>query len=237
VSAEREALIARWASASHQSRLLLATNTHVAPPPNLRELAARELATPGRYHLSNLTAPPQTPVWMRALTWLRDRWVDLWQAVYGHAHLGRGTAIVIGDVLVMAVVLVIAFVGLRLMTTVVLERRRRSASSEPLAPAHDAAAMYAAACDHARQGDYTRASRLLFAATVAVLSRRGLVHDDRSATVGEFRRALRADDVLVASFDAVSSAFVTSAYAERPVRPSQWERARAAFVSLADATA
>jgi hypothetical protein len=60
------------------------------------------------------------------------------------------------------------------------------------------------------------------------------LRDDRSATVGDFRRALRdREEALTPSFDAVSSAYVVAAYAREPVNASQWERAREAYVSLA----
>jgi hypothetical protein len=235
VSLSREALIARWATASHQpTRLLEARAALATPQPSLRGLAARELATPGRYHLTTQPAPPpQNSIWMRLWTWLSDRWMDLWRATFGRAHLEHGTAVVIGDALIVVVALVILFVAVRLFATVVLERRARGAGAQALDSAGDAAATYAAACESARRGDYARASRLLFAATIAALSMRGVVREDRSATVGEIRRGLSGDDAaLVAPFDAVASAFVTSAYAERPVDGLQWERAQAAYLTL-----
>jgi len=231
-----QALIARWTAATHQPARRLQTSAPVATPPgNLQALAARELATPGRYQLATVAPRPvETSLWTRLWTWLLDRWKDLWQATYGRAHLGRGGAVAIGDLLIAAVALLLLLVTLRLLTTLVLERRSRAATAEPLALPADAPALYAAACERARHGEYARASQFLFAATIASLSGRGLVHDDRSATVGEFQRALRRDDAaLVAPFDAVSSAFVIGAYAERPVDAPDWERARQAYLSLA----
>ncbi len=232
----REALVARWTAASHQSARLLETSTPVvSPPANLRALAARELTVPGRYRLTaSVTRSPETPLWLRLWTWAYDRWTDLWRATVGRAHLGRAGAVVIGDVLIALVLLVVVVVAVRLLTTLAVERRARSTSAEPLDPIVDAATLYASACERARRGDYAGASRLLFAATISALCGRGLVRDDRSATVGDLRRALRAEDgSLISSFDSVSSAFVIGTYAERPVDAMQWERARLAYLSLA----
>jgi hypothetical protein len=236
VSLGRDALIARWTAATHRPARLLETSTPIASPPaNLRALAARELAVPGRYRLSVLGAPaPQAPWWMRLWTYVSDRWTELWRATLGRAHLGRAGAVVIGDVLIAIVAVVILVVSVRLVMSIAIDRRTRAASSEPLDATADAPALYAAACECARGGEYAQASRLLFAASIAALSQRGLVRDDRSATVGDFRRTLRRDGgSLTASFDSVSSAFVISAYAERPVDASQWERARQAYLLLA----
>jgi hypothetical protein len=235
VSLAREALIARWTAASHHSaRLLEPTAPVTSPPANLRALAAAELTAPGRYHLTAAVAPASgIPFWTRVWTWLYDRWMDLWKAAFGSAHLGRAGAVAIGDVLIAIVALAIVVVAIRLLASLSLEGRRLSAA-EPLESAADSRALYAAACDRARRGEYARASQLLFAATIAALALRGLVRDDRSATVGDFRRDLRRDDAsLIAPFDSVSNAFVTGAYAEQPVDADQWERARAAYLSLA----
>ncbi|MGA8532553.1 MAG: hypothetical protein WB615_00430, partial [Candidatus Tumulicola sp.] len=152
----REALIARWAAASHQSTRLLETTAPLAvPPANLRTLADRELATPGRYHLSvKPPSPVEVPLWMRAWTWLQDRWAELWQATAGRTHLGRAGAVVIGDVLIGAVALLIAIVSFRLLTALVVERRARNASAEPLESAAEASTLYAGACERARRGEY-----------------------------------------------------------------------------------
>ncbi|MBV8372792.1 MAG: DUF4129 domain-containing protein [Candidatus Eremiobacteraeota bacterium] len=232
MSAQRDALIARWIAASHQSALRLEAPAPLStPPPNLHALAATELTTPGRYRLTTALAPPSSPsIWLRLWSWLQDRFADLWRATYGRTHLGRGTAMAIGDVLIAAVALIVLFVAVRMLANLIVERRATRA--EPLESQDDARALYASACERARAGDYGLASRLLFAATVATLANRGLVRDDRSATVGEFRRTLGNERSLVAAFDTVASAFVTSAYAEKPVEAPQWERARDAYLSL-----
>ena len=73
---------------------------------------------------------------------------------------------------------------------------------------------------------------------LAALDLRGVVPDERSSTVGDIRRRLLARDrSLVAPFNDVASAFVVSAYAERPIEASQWEKARAAYAALTSGTA
>lgn len=234
----REALIARWSAANHRPARLLETSASpfVTPPPGLRTLAARELAMAGRYQLTPSPLPairPDRPWWMRAFDWLRDRWIALWNAAFGRARLGRAGAVVIGDLLIAGAVLLVLFVGYRLLAGLAFERRARAGRFEALASPADTRALFAAADERARRGEYGAASRLLFAATIAALADRGAVLDDRCATVGDFRRILRQRDAgLVPPYDAVSSAFVTAAYAECPVETPQWERARLAYLSL-----
>jgi hypothetical protein len=105
--------------------------------------------------------------------------------------------------------------------------------STPLAETPSPRALYQQACDAANRRDYGNAALLLFAATVALLDRQGAVEADRSATVGDFRRALRTRNAaLIPSFDAVAAPFVQRAYAERAVGEAQWQTARSAFESL-----
>lgn len=239
----REALIARWATVNHRPARLLESAAPVVatPPPNLRELAARELAVAGRYRLrssrrADAGVQSGLPWWLSPWNWLRDRWRQLWRTTFGHAKLSRSGAIAIGDVLIAGAVLLILFVAYRMLMEVAYERRRsRPGSTQPLLSTQSAATLYAGACERARRGEYGVASSLLFAATICALAQRGLVRDERSATVGDFRRTLQQrDESLLSFFDVVSAAFVTSAYAELPVEGPQWERARLAYLCLAD---
>ena len=239
----REALIARWATVNHRSARLLDSIAPAVstPPPNLPALAARELGVAGRYRLvpsARLSdgVQPVLPWWLRPWNWLRDRWRQLWRTTFGRAQLSRGGAITIGDVLIAAAVLLVLFVVYRMLREVAYERRRsRSRSTQPLFSTRNARTLYAGACERARNGEYAAASALLFAATICALAHRGLVRDDRSATVGDFRRTLQQRDAaLLSFFDVVSTAFVTSAYAELPLEGPQWERARLAYLRLAD---
>lgn len=225
----RAALIARWAAASHRSAHELEGQAPLpTPPANLQHLAAAELSS-ARYHLTVASPPARPSLWAALWQWVQDRWNDLWRAAFGHVHFGRGGAIVIGDVLLTVVVILLIVVSLRLLTDLAIERRK-TRNFESLQHLPDATALYAAACEQARRADFARASALLFAATVAVLVERGAIRDDRSATVGELRRCLRVQrSELVAPFDGVASAFVTGAYAERPVTSPDWERARTAY--------
>lgn len=238
--ATRQALIVRWARANHRppSTIENARGAYPAPPRNLRALAERELAS-GNYHLAPARepAPVQVPWWMRLWEWLRDRFVQLWRVAFGNRRLGREQAMVIGDVLIAGALGLIGLVLFRIAGELAFERRRRTGPIEPIPPPADAAALYAAACERARDGAYANAARLLFAATISALVRRGAIEDDRSATVGDFRRRLgQLDRATVPPFDDVSAAFVTGAYAECPVDASDWERARLGYLALSDAS-
>jgi hypothetical protein len=148
----------------------------------------------------------------------------------------RNGAYVVGDILIAAVAALLIFVAVRLLATLVIDRRGASRAVR-LDDELDASTLYAAACASARSGDYGRASVTLFAAAIVVLSKRDLVRDDRSATVGELRRRLQADrTTLLAPFDDVAAPFVMGAYAERPVSSQDWERARASYLRIAGET-
>lgn len=234
----RTALVARWSAASHRSPQLLESKGPLATPPaELQRLAAAELAVPGRYHIeASHAAPGPRSAWLIIWDWIRDRWNDLWRAAFGHAKSVRNGAFVVGDIIIAAVAALLIVVALRLLATLVIDRRGASRAVR-LDDEPDAAALYAAACASARSGDYGRASVALFAAAIVVLSSRDLVRDDRSATVGDLRRTLQADRAaLLAPFDDVAATFVTGAYAERPVSSQDWERARTAYLRIAGET-
>ncbi len=241
----REALIGRWleANSSHTIAHLDAGPRSVskpAAPPDLQALALRELSVPGRYRIAN---PPSPPVageawWMRAWDWIAERWHRFWQVLFGRAHVGRGTAADIGDILLVLIGLLFLYVVIRVVAAVQLERSASRAQSAPLAEPPSPRSLYKRACAAASRGDYGAAALLLFAATVALLDRQGAVDAASSATVGDLRRRLRVHrTALVAPFDAIAEPFVQRAYAERAIDESQWERARAAFDSLSGAHA
>lgn len=229
---ERDALIARWQAANPHGRLSRSETPLATPPPQLRAMAARELSS--GYRLGAIAPPPPRtdPWWLKVGRWLADRWSDLWRATFGRTRLGRGGAVAIGDVLLVAAIGVVAFAVWRLLGGLFLERSSPP-PTESLERYGDPRALYAAACDRARGGEYAAASRLLFAATVGTLALRGIVRENRSATVGDLRRAVRrGDDSLLAPFDAVAAAFVTGTYAELPVDAFLWERALRAYLAL-----
>lgn len=233
----RAALVARWAAASHRSPLLLESHAGGRPPADLNRLVAAELSVRGRYRLeTERPAVARTSPWLEFWAWVRDRWNDLWRAAFGRVRLGSGGVVVAGDALMAFVALLLLVVTFRLLSGLAIERRA-GARAQRLDSSRDASAIYATACAFARAGDYARASAALFAAAIASLSARGVVRDDRSATVADLRRTLSAgDDALVVPFDEVASAFVAGTYAERPLAMAEWERARASYLRLAGET-
>ncbi|MGB8908049.1 MAG: hypothetical protein WCC84_04830 [Candidatus Cybelea sp.] len=232
----RDALIERWLRANRthsMARLQSAPPVRTAEPPDLRGLAERELATPGRYRLSSSAVDVWEPWWMRVWEWLSERWQHLWNAIFARVHVGRAAAASIGDVLLALIGLLLIFVVVRLLTNFHLARSTALLDSTPLEGQPSPRTLYKEACNAAGRGDYGAAAVLLFAATVALLDRQGTVEAARSATVGDFRRALRRGNAaLIPSFDAVAAPFVQRAYAERAVDELQWRHAREAFESL-----
>jgi hypothetical protein len=236
----RATLIDRWlhANPAHsRARLELvppsASPAH-AVPPNLSVLAQRELGRARRYQLAESSAPPAAQSWWeQLLDWLGDRWNRFWQALFARAHVGKEQAAGLSDLLLVVVGLVFIFVALRLMSNLQVERSAPRFGGEPLGEPPNPRSLYKRACSAASRGDYGGAVLLLFAATVALLDRRGAVESTGSATVGDLRRELRSHDAaLIGPFDAVAGPFVERAYAERAIGEPQWNRARDAFALL-----
>jgi hypothetical protein len=234
----RDALIERWRSANttHTVARLNAgpPATSNAPAPDLRSLATRELATPGRYLLGKRPAPAK-PWWAPLWDWVAERWQQFWRGLFERAHVGKTTAASIGDVLLAVVALVLVVTIVRLLRNIQIARTAaQNGRPEALAEAVPPSELYGDACAAAGRGDYGAAALLLFAATVTLLDGRGAVIASRTATVGDLRRQLRARNaVLVGPFDAVAAAFVQRAYAERAVAEPQWNSARYAYEQLA----
>jgi hypothetical protein len=237
VTAASAAIVERWLSANPAHSL---TQLHSGPrasltaPPDLHALAQRELSIVGRYQLSRPVAPPAgEPWWLRALRWMAERWEQLWHALFGRVHIGSAQVASFGDVLLVIVGLLLLFVVYRLLQELYVIRFAARAASQLLVEAPAPRGLYRQACDAASRGDRGSAALLLFAATIALLDRRGAVDVTSSATVGDLRRALRDHNAeLVAPFDAVAAPFVQRAYAERPVDEPQWQRARTAFETM-----
>jgi hypothetical protein len=240
VTPPREAAIERWLRADRTHTLARLgsvpkseTSSKVTLPADLQRLAARELSVPGRYRLANAAPPAREPWWARIWRWVHDLWQKFWQALFGRVHVGREAAASIGDVLLVLLGLLLIVVVVRLLMNLQLLRELSPTDAAPLAQRPSPRAIYNRACEAAARADYGNAVLMLFAATVALLERRGAVAESRSATVGDLRRALRARNAaLISSFDAIAAPFVQRAYADRGVDGGQWERARDAFERL-----
>jgi hypothetical protein len=140
------------------------------------------------------------------LTWLGDRWDQLWRSLSKRVHFSERTANGIGWTLLAVVSFIILWVAVRLLVNLQLVRSRRRLDAQPLEAPLDPQALFQKAREAASRSEYGRAALLLFAATVALLDLRGAVSGNRSATVGDLRRELRSTDAsLVALFDAMGA--------------------------------
>ncbi len=174
-------------------------------------------------------------LWRRFLTWLGDRWDQLWRSLSKRVHFSERTANGIGWTLLAVVSFILLWVAVRLLVNLQLVRSRKRLDAQPLEAPLDPQALYQKAREAASCSEYGRAALLLFAATVALLDLRGAVSGNRSATVGDLRRELRSTDAsLVALFDAIAGPFVQTAYAERAVDATQWERAERGYSRLSE---
>lgn len=237
-SLSREPLAARWSAVNDRPRSDLSPSIRrSAPPAALRVLAARELSNP-RYRLgaSSGRSRAALPWWLQLWQWVAEQWSAFWRRVFGTVGIGRGQTVVVGDVLLALAAAAVFVAALRLLGGLMLERASRGGGQTVRAAAAGAPHWYAGACERARYGDYGAAAQWLFAAALASLSARGVLDDDRSRTVGEFRRALASQEAgLLPAFDAVARAFVAATYAQAPVAAAQWERARDGYLALQQA--
>lgn len=234
----RDALVGRWQRANPAHTL---ARLDSVPPaargtvgvPDLQRLASHELAIPGRYQLAH-APPPHESLWTRIWNWIANRWERLWRALFGRAHVGPKAAANIGDVLLAVIGLVLLYVIIRLLGSLQFSRSSSRVEIEALDERPSPRALYNLARRAANDGDYGTAALLLFAATVALLDRRGAVELKSSSTVGDLRRSLRKrDTAMLPPFDAVAAPFVQRLYAERPIDEPQWQRALSAYESLA----
>lgn len=205
------------------------------PPVEITQAVRAELAVPGRYHLVATAA--HSSILAQMLTWLWDRWTDLLTQIERHVHIGKTGTALIGDALVALCVVAIALVGAHLLAQLDLERVRRERATA-LAPARSAHALAALAAQAAAAGEYTRAIRILFIAVVTLLDLRGVVRDEQSLTVGELRRALHEHDGrLEPAFVEIARLYTAAAYAQVGADEGAWQRARAAYDTLAASAA
>ncbi len=202
------------------------------PPIDIIRAVRTELAVPGRYHLEK-ASPAHPSIFGLVFQWFYDRWNDLWNAFTSHVKIGSAGVSIIGDLLVVTCVLAIALIGAHLLMQLENERTRR-ARAIALTQPRSAHALAALAAQAASAGDYARAVRMVFIAAVTLLDLRGVVRDERSATVNELRRRLHArDGALEPAFVEIARLYTATAYAQTPAGPDAWQRARAAYDQLA----
>ena len=203
------------------------------PPADLHSLAVRELALP-EYRVAVLSASSQQRwSWLeRIASSVGKFWQYVMQSVFGRAHAGHAPAAA-GDVLLVLAVLGVIFFGLRLLSTVTIDRRH-AAASERLEDPVSATEWYRRALATAAAGDLTSASRCILAAAVTALAERGVIEPAAGATIGELERALAVRAPQYARpFSTVARAFATGVYAERPLEPAEFERAIGAYRAIA----
>lgn len=205
------------------------------PPIEIVRAVRAELAVPGRYHLVAIV-PHRSPLEI-ALQWIGDRFNDLWRLLTSHIKLGPAEASAVGNTIVVFCVLIIAVIAAHVLLRVQYEHARRERVT-PLVEPRSAHALAALAGQAANAGDYARAIRLLFIAAVTLLDLRGVVRDERSATINELRRALHERDrALEPAFVEIARLYTAAAYAQMPADPEAWQHARAAYDHLAASAA
>ncbi len=198
------------------------------PPHDIVRAVRQELATPGRYHLHEAAV---RRTWLQIVAqWVYDRYAAFAHALSARLKVGPAAVSIFGDLLVIVVVLLVAYVAALLLVSMQLERSAR-ARAIALGPARSAHALARRAADAASQGRYDAATRLVFAAGVTLLDLRGVVHDDASATINELRRTLRGSPA-EEPFVALARVYASTAYAEEPASEETWNAARTAYDRL-----
>lgn len=200
------------------------------PPVDIVAAVRAELATPGRYHLG--PARTHQSVLGEIWRWIAAHWHAFWANLMRHFPVSRSGATLIGDAVVILCMLAVVFAVVQLLIRLELESAQH-APSVPLRAPRNAQAFAIAAAQAAAGGDYTRAVRLLFIAAVTLLDLRGVVRDERGATVNELRREVRERDArLEPPFVTLARTYTSAAYAEEPLGEDAWTRAQDAYAQL-----
>jgi hypothetical protein len=216
-----------------QQRRVLNRLAPAAPPANLATLAAQERRS-GGYLFAPAQPPPGPNLLERFLRWLYATLRAFFERLFKGVRVTPGQTRAFGDVLLLVVGLLLAFVVYRLARLVTIDRRSAAARSESLAADIDSATLAGRARSLAARGEYRDAARLLYAAMLATVDERGAARVERSATVRDIRRRLRrSDPALLPAFDRVASLFIASAFAERPIDAAAWADAEGAFARIA----
>ncbi len=203
------------------------------PPHDPAAVARAILSDSSRYHLALSHVRVRPKSWLQnGFEWVRDRYDALVHALAAHVHVSRTESFALGGLVIAVLAVVMGVAAFRLLRELNPETVR-PARTNAIESGPDARALYARSLRAAQAGQFARATTLLFAAAVAGLDLRGTLRGDPSATVGEFRRALRARDAtLLPKFDAIARPFTAAAYAERSIDEAEWTSARAAFAQL-----
>lgn len=202
------------------------------PPHPIVQAVRAELAVPGRYHL--MAPAVHRSLAAQVLAWLSAHWDAFWRAIAQRFGAHGSTLTLIGDVMVVVFGLVIVAAIVQFVLRLEIEAAARS-GAVPLSVPRDAQRHAVAAAQAAAAGDYTRAVRLLFIAAVTLLDLRGVVRDERSATINDLRREVTQRGAgLEAPFLDLARAYTSAAYAEQPLDLQTWERAQAAYARLKD---
>lgn len=168
--------------------------------------------------------------------WIGQQWDRLMNAFAHQIKIGPAAGVAIGDLLVVALVLLVVIVGVRLLMTITPDHAgARGIAVTALSSQAGAAELFEAAQRAAASGAYAAAIALAFRAALAALDARGALRDDPSRTVNQCRRDVHARAPRFAqAFDVIARAFTAAVYAEDRVSEIQWndvERAYSAFRS------
>jgi hypothetical protein len=204
------------------------------PPHDIVRAVRAELAIPGRYHLH--TAVVQKSWLVRLIDWVGDLYQKYIGAIISHIHVGPAGATIVGDMMIVIALGIVVYAGARLLISLNIADDRLGSGT--LLPSRNAQALARTAAAFAEGGDFARAIRTLFSAAIVLLDLRGVVADNESATINQFRRALRnrASGAEV-PFGEIARAYTIVAFAEEPIGEPLWTKAREAYAAIAETAA
>lgn len=197
-------------------------------------LVARAILADPRFRPHGAAPQHTKSLFERALDWLRTTWEHLIENVARQVHVSKTATNVAGDVLLVALVVVILAVIARLLFSISRDAPAGRTTLVQTEDARNAADLYADALALGAAGAYAKAAAALYRAALALLGERGIIRESSSATVGDVQRALRRADRAVSSeFTPIAHRFSDAAYAESPVDANGWNDALAAYRRLA----
>ena len=199
----------------------------VRPPIDPQRLATRILSE--RRFSERVTRPVAHTWWDTLWSWLADRWHQLMDAFGRSVHVSRGVTAAAGDLILVAIAILVIAVAARLLMQINRDYGSRT-GAQPIAPRYAARDLYAQAIAAAAQRRYRQAIALVFRATLASLDMRHALDDVPSRTVNECRRDVRARAPRFApAFDGIARLFTAVAYANAEPGETEWLQAREAY--------
>jgi hypothetical protein len=200
-------------------------------PPHDPRVLVNAILAQRRFH-TNVPVRHVRTWWDALRDWIGDRWSQF-SHLFAHRVNIAGAAPAIGDIALLAAVVVIVVLFARLLIRLHAYAPAAHSGATTLFHRLTADELAAQAEAAAEQGRYAHAIALLFRASLARLDAARVLRDDPARTVEECRRDVVAKAPrLRTSFDALAELFTAAVYAEQRSDAQSWTLMKGAYAAL-----